>query len=128
MYCNSLLPHITSPTCITVIFKTLKDNIFLDDYDFTLKYGNILINLSDHNTQFLFIKNQIIVNKKTDKQYYRDFTAMEKKEIKLTKNYKTYIGQPNKGSVKTLLISPQICYKKKKNLKRFLGTLRTNCK
>ena len=74
MYCNSLLPHITSPTRITVIFKTLKDNIFLDDYDFTLKYGNILTNLSDHNTQI-----QIIVNKKTDKQYYRDFTAMEKK-------------------------------------------------
>ena len=74
MYCNPLLPHITSTTRITVIFKTLKDNIFLDDYDFTLKYGNILTNLSDHNTQI-----QIIVNKKTDKQYYRDFTAMEKK-------------------------------------------------
>ena len=74
MYCNSLLPHITSPTRITVIFKTLKDNIFLDDYNFTLKQGNILTNLSDHNTQI-----QIIVNKTTDKQYYRDFTAMEKK-------------------------------------------------
>ena len=74
MYCNPLLPHITSTTRITVILKTLKDNIFLDDYDFTLKYGNILTNLSDHNTQI-----QIIVNKKTDKQYYRDFTAMEKK-------------------------------------------------
>lgn len=57
IYCNSLLPLIAS--LITAISKTLKDNIFSEAYDFTLKYRNILTLVSDHSPQIIFIRNQI---------------------------------------------------------------------
>ena len=49
MYCNSLLPHITSPTRITARSKTLMEKIFSNSYDSTCKSGNLLTTLSDHN-------------------------------------------------------------------------------
>ena len=42
------------------------------------KSGNLLTSLLDHNARFLFLENQIIINRNTERQYYRDFTAMEK--------------------------------------------------
>ena len=80
MYYNSLLPYITSPTHITARSKTLIDNIFSNDYDSPFKSGNLLTTLSDHNAQFLFLANQIKTNKNTEKQYYQDFTPMEKQK------------------------------------------------
>ena len=57
MYSNLLLPHITSPTCITVNPQTLTDNIFSNNCDsFTLK--DLLINLPDHHAQFLLMEFQ----------------------------------------------------------------------
>ena len=70
MYCNSLLPHITSPTCITARSKTLIDNIFSNIYNSTFKSLNLLTTLSDHNAQFFFLENQIKTNKNTERQYY----------------------------------------------------------
>ena len=49
MNCNSLLPHITSPTRSTARSKTLMDKIFSNSYDSTSKSGNLLTTLSDHN-------------------------------------------------------------------------------
>ena len=80
--CISLLPHIISPTHITARSKTLTGNIFSNAYDSTFKSGNLLTTLSDHNAQFLFLENQIKTNKNAERQYYRDFTAMEKQKKK----------------------------------------------
>ena len=97
MYCNSLLLHITSPTCITARCKTLIDNIFSNVYDSTFKFGNLLTTLSDHNAQFLFLGNQIKTTKSTERQYCRDFTAMEKqKKMKLLNNSKHKWGSQPK--------------------------------
>ena len=77
MYCNSLLPHITSPTHIIASSKTLIDNIFSNASDSTFKSGNLLTIPSDHNVQFLFPENQT----KTQKgNTIVDFTAMEKQK------------------------------------------------
>ena len=42
LYAYSLLPHITSPTCVSPRSKTLIDNIFLTDTNEDVTSGNIL--------------------------------------------------------------------------------------
>ena len=63
MYSSSLLPRITSPTCISTKSKTLIDNIFsTDSPEEPFISGNIItslskkkkiISISDHLAQFL---------------------------------------------------------------------------
>ena len=79
--CKSFLPHIASPTCIRARSKTLIDNIFFKAYKSTFKSGNLLTTLCNNNVQYLFLENQIKINKSTETQYYQDFTAMGKKKI-----------------------------------------------
>ena len=53
---NLLESHITIPTGITQISKTLIDNIFSNNLDFArIKSGNITITISDHMPQFIII-------------------------------------------------------------------------
>ena len=57
---NLLVPHITIPTRITQISKTLIDNIFSNNLDFArIKSGNITITISDHMPQFIIIPKNI---------------------------------------------------------------------
>ena len=58
MYSNLLLPHIASPTRVTLNSETLIDNIFSNNYDSSFTSGNLVTTLSDHHTQFLLMEFQ----------------------------------------------------------------------
>ena len=58
MYSNLLLPHIASPTCVTLNSETLIDNIFSNNYDSSFTSGNLVTTLSDHHAQFLLMEFQ----------------------------------------------------------------------
>ena len=49
---SNLLPHVTSPTRITVLSSTLIDNIFSNFFDYSLISGNIVTAPSDYHAQF----------------------------------------------------------------------------
>ena len=49
MYSNLLLPHITSPTCVTINSKTLIHNIFSYNYDSSFTSRKLVTTLSDHH-------------------------------------------------------------------------------
>ena len=48
MFSNSFMPHITSPTRISLRLRTLTDNIFSTDQSDNLIAGNIITNISVH--------------------------------------------------------------------------------
>ena len=50
-----ILPHITLPTRITSQSNTLIDNIFISSTNAQTTSGNLMIGISDHLPQFLFI-------------------------------------------------------------------------
>ena len=76
MYSNLLLPHITSPTCVTANPQTLTDNIFSNNCDsFTLE--NLVTNLSDHHAQFLLMEFQTKQMDNEKIQIFRDFSKIE---------------------------------------------------
>ena len=54
------LPHILQPTRITAFSSTIIDNIYSNNIEQETFSGNILIQLSDHLSQFLSIKKEII--------------------------------------------------------------------
>ena len=57
---NLLAPHITIPTRVTLTSKTLIDNIFSNNFDFSsLKSGNITVSISDHMPQFLIVPKSL---------------------------------------------------------------------
>ena len=77
MYSNLLLPHIASPTCVTLNLETLIGNIFSNNYDSSFTSGNLVTTLSDHLAQFLLMEFQ---NKQMDNekiQICRDFSKIE---------------------------------------------------
>ena len=77
MYANLLLPHIASPTHVTLNSETLIDNIFSNNYDSSFTSGNLVATLSDHHAQFLLMEFQ---NKQMDNekiQIFRDFSKIE---------------------------------------------------
>ena len=53
IYTASLIPHMTSPTCLNTRSKTLIDNIFSTTSDENICSGNIITSISDHLAQFL---------------------------------------------------------------------------
>ena len=77
MYSNLLLPHIASPTRVTLNSETLIDNIFSNNYDSSFTSGNLVTTLSDHHAQFLLmeIQNKQMDNEKI--QIFRDFSKIE---------------------------------------------------
>ena len=54
------LPHILQPTRITAFSSTIIDNIYSNNIEQETFSGNILIQLSDHLSQFLSIKKEFI--------------------------------------------------------------------
>ena len=58
VYSNLLLPHIASPTCVTLNSETLLDNIFSNNYDSSSTSGNLVTTLSDHHAQLLLMEFQ----------------------------------------------------------------------
>ena len=93
----------------------------MDDYDFTLKYGNILTNLSDHNTQI-----QIIVKQKDRQTIVSRFHCNGKKINEINKKLQNIHWAAKQGLCKNIVSFSTDLLLKKKDLKRFLGTLRTN--
>ena len=77
MYSNLLLPHIASPTCVTLNSETLIDNIFCNNYDSSFTSGNLVTTLSHHHAQFLLMEfqNKQMGNEKI--QIFRDFSKIE---------------------------------------------------
>ena len=64
MYTNFLLPYITIPTRVTTHSETLIDNIFSNNIEDGLIFGNIITTISDHYAQFLLQKNINIEKKR----------------------------------------------------------------
>ena len=126
MYCNSLLPHITSPTHIIASSQTLIDNIFSNASDSTFKSGNLLTIPSDHNVQFLFLENQIKTQKGNTTV---DFTAMEKQKNEINEQLPNINWAAELRLHKNnVYLSIDLLLKKNKKLNRFMGTLTTNFK
>ena len=77
MYSNLLLPHIASPTRVTLNSETLIDNIFSNNYDSSFTSGNLVTTLSDHHAQSLLMgfQNKQMDNEKI--QIIRDFSKIE---------------------------------------------------
>ena len=77
MYSNLLLPHIASPTRVTLSSETLIDNIFSNNDDSSFTSGSLVTTLSDHHAQFLLMEfqNKQMDNKKI--QIFRDFSKIE---------------------------------------------------
>ena len=55
MYLNTLLPQITTPSCITSKSATLIDRMFVNEYDPTFLSRNLTISLSDHLAQYFIM-------------------------------------------------------------------------
>ena len=55
MYSNTLLPQITTPSCITSKSATLIDSMFVNEYDPTFLSRNLTISLSDHLAQYFIM-------------------------------------------------------------------------
>ena len=89
MYCNLLLPHITSPTRITTRSKTLIDNIFSNAYDSTFKSGNLLTTPPDTMLYFFFLKIKLNQTKTQKDNTIEISLQWKSKKMKLMKNSKT---------------------------------------
>ena len=92
MYSNLLLPHIASPTRVTLNSETLIDNIFSDNYDSAFTSGNLVTTLSDHHAQFLLMEFQ---NKQMDNekiQIFRDFSKIENNKNLINTSRRYWLG------------------------------------
>ena len=56
-----------------------------------------------------FLENQIKTNKNTERQYYQDFTALEKQKNETSKQLQNINWVAELRLDKKILISPQIC-------------------
>ena len=61
IYASLLCTTINTPTRITATSKTLIDNIFHNDFTNKITAGNIATSIYDHLTQFLIIREQILI-------------------------------------------------------------------
>ena len=73
LYTNFLLPHISTPSQVTIHSRTLTGNIFSNNIEDGLILGNIISTISDHYTEFLLKKNMKIKQKETTDIYSHDF-------------------------------------------------------
>ena len=79
---NLLVPHITIPTRVTSTSKSLIDNIFSNNFEFSsLKSGNITVSISDLRPQFLIVPKSLnrICHKR--KIYKRDTKNIDKENF-----------------------------------------------
>ncbi len=79
---NLFIPHITLPTRITPRSKTLIDNIFSNDPNFTQGVsGNFTFSISDHLPQFLLMPREDYRPPKRHVLYKRDLKNFNKEEL-----------------------------------------------
>ena len=75
MYSASVAPPITSPTRITSHSRTLIDNIFSMDISENAISGNIVMSISDHLAQFLFLPIDQFKTNNNKNIYQRNFKS-----------------------------------------------------
>ena len=78
---NGLLPTIHQPTRVTTRTGTIIDNIYTTSIEHELIGGNILINITDHMSQFLIL-NKLQLDYKSCSYYEHDYSEFN--ETKLT--------------------------------------------
>ena len=79
---NLFIPHITLPTRITPRSKTLIDNIFSHNPNFTLGVsGKVTLSISDHLSQFLLNPREDNRPPKRHNLYKRDLKNFSKEEL-----------------------------------------------
>ena len=76
-------PYILQPTRLRS--KTLIDNIFFNSLDYHSHSGNLLLELSDHLTQFLilegYVKERSLLDVKITKKDFKNFNEREFEEL-----------------------------------------------
>ena len=77
IYSNLLLPHIASPTPVTVNSQTFIDSIFSNNNDPSFTLGHLVATLSDHHAQFLLMEFQTKQADNEKIQMFRDFSKIE---------------------------------------------------
>ena len=74
---NSFYPTMNIPTQITSTSKTLIDNILYNTITKSISAGNIVISISDHLMQYIFIPSEISAKPNNNKIFKRKYTAAE---------------------------------------------------
>ena len=77
MHSNLLLPHIASPTRVTINSKAFIDNVFSKNYDCSFASGNLVTTLSGHHAQFFLMEFQ---TKRMDNEkihIFRNFSKID---------------------------------------------------
>ena len=77
IYSNLLLPHIASPTGVTINSETVIGNMFSNNYDSSFTSGNSVTTLSYHHAQFLLMEFQTKQMDNEKIQIFRDFSKLE---------------------------------------------------
>ena len=85
MFCNSFMPHIISPTRISLRSRTLVNNIFSIDTSINLVAGNVITSISDQLAQFLILTNRKLEKVTKTVTYQRYFIKIDKNFLKQIK-------------------------------------------
>ena len=83
---NGLLPTILQPTRLACSSATIIDNIFTNYFDYQLLGGNLLLNISEHLSQFLLL-NKLSAHVKSCTYYKPNFSQFD--EQKFTDDFDT---------------------------------------
>ena len=81
MTSNGFLPHIIHPTRITDSSATVIDNIFSNAYLSESTSGNIMIELADHLSQFLYISLHIVTSQCKTPTYKHDYSKFNEQSF-----------------------------------------------
>ena len=76
----SLIPSISLPTRITENSKTLIDNIFHTPSNLKTSSGNLLVGISDHLPQFLFLEKEHYKSN-INQKFYRDWKSFNQEKF-----------------------------------------------
>ena len=85
---SGLLPTILQPTRLTCSSATVIDNIFTNYFDYELLGGNLLLNISDHLSQFLLL-NKLSVDMKSCTYYEVMHILSQFDELKFINDFDT---------------------------------------
>ena len=87
---NLLLPHIASPTLVTIISGILIDNIFSNNCDSFFTSQKLATTLSDYHAHFLWMEFETKQMDTEKIQAYRDFIKIEYNKKLMDTHYKLY--------------------------------------
>ena len=76
----SLIPSISLPTRITENSKTLNDNIFHTPNNLKTSSENLLVGISDHLPQFLFLEKEHYKSN-INQKFYRDWKSFNQEKF-----------------------------------------------